>query len=125
MNVTSKIGSPGQGSEPVLVLRGWSSLRNAFGCGATEALRLAMTIFPVLLLGRGDLGLILVELVEGSPYEPALASGHYGALVRAKDNQKEKPDDHRLLYSDAEHYQDTCRRSVTAGWRSEQPSAPP
>jgi hypothetical protein len=71
MNVTSKIRLPGQGSEPVLVLRGWSSLRGAFGCGATETLRFAMTIFPVLFLGRGDLGLILVELVEGSTYEPA------------------------------------------------------
>src|ERR671910_3728037 len=105
MNVTSKVRLPEQGSEPVLVLRGWSSLRDSLGYEAIEALRLAMTICPVLFLGRGDLGLILVGLAAGSTHEPAKVPGHHGALVRAKDHQKEKPDDYRLLYSDAKHYQ--------------------
>jgi hypothetical protein len=65
-------------------------------------LGLAM-IVPVPFLGRGDLGLELVELAAGSAYEPAEVPGHPGELIRAKDHQKEKPDDYRLLYSNAKH----------------------
>ncbi len=66
-------------------------------------LGLATRVVLLLFLGRGDLGLELVELTASSAYEPAEVPGHPGELARAEDYQEEKPDDYHLLCFDAEH----------------------
>ena len=66
-------------------------------------LRFATRVVLLLFLGRGDLGLELVELTASTTYEPAKVPGHTRELVGTEDHQKEKPDDYRLLYSDSEH----------------------
>ncbi len=68
------------------------------GTVATPRLLVAM-----IALGRGEFGFELVDVTTGSAYEPAEVSGHSGELARTEDYQEEKPNDHHLLCSDAEH----------------------
>src|SRR5215210_4646202 len=62
-----------------------------------------LALFLVLVGGRGQLVLELVDRAPGLAHEAAQVAGHLRELAGAEDHQEEEPDDHYLLAADTEH----------------------
>ncbi len=75
--------------------------------GLLEKLRFVTTVVLILFFGGGEFGFKVVGVAPGFVYEPSKVPGYLGELARAENYQKEKPDDHHLLYSDAKHGSNT------------------